>query len=123
MSTSKNKKKKESIFMKSSLKVWKDKHGKICSRATGSLDQTITNYNEMITYLKTQANAMAGSAFMTLGQDGMPDCIVGVTTSNPKISGGGSSGNRSADRVHYQSMSQQLGAGGGGESNQNSPKR
>ena len=123
MSTSKNKKKKESIFMRSTLQVWMGKDGKIHSKARGSLDQTIANYNEMITYIKTMANAMAGSTFMTLGNEGTPEFIVGVATSNPKISGGGSSGNRSSDRVNYTKMSQELVGGCGGSTENRTPRK
>ena len=84
MTTSKKKKKKESIFMrKSFLKVYTGKDGTIHSKARGSLDQNINNFNFMISYLKEQASGMAGSVYMTNGT--MPDCIVGTTTKNPRI--------------------------------------
>lgn len=60
MTTSKKKKKKESIFMKSFLKVWTGNDGKIHSKARGNIEQNINNYNAMISYLKEQANSMAG---------------------------------------------------------------
>ena len=83
MTTSK-KKKKESIFMrKSFLKVWTGKDGKAYSKARGSLSQNINNYNTMITYLREQANAMAGSATMMLGQ--APDVIIGTMEKQPRI--------------------------------------
>ena len=86
----KNKKKKGFMFMKrSSLQVWIGKDGKAHSKAKGSMEQTISNYNTMISYFKEQANSMAGSVLMTLGE--IPDVIVGTVTKNPKLaaSGGG----------------------------------
>ena len=84
MTTSKKKKKKESIFMrKSFLKVWTGKDGKAHSKVRGSFSQNINNYNTMITYLREQANAMAGSATMMLGQ--APDVIIGTMEKQPRI--------------------------------------
>ena len=83
MTTSKKKKKKESIFMKSFLKVWTGNDGKIHSKARGSIEQNISNYNAMIAYLKDQANSMAGSVVITLGD--IPDVIIGTMTNNPKV--------------------------------------
>lgn len=83
MTTSKKKKKKESIFMKSFLKVWTGNDGKIHSKARGSIEQNINNYNAMIAYLKDQANSMAGSVVITLGD--IPDVIIGTMTNNPKV--------------------------------------
>ena len=91
MTTSKKKKKKESIFMRRSfLKVWIGKDGKAHSKVRGSLSQNINNYNTMITYLREQANAMAGSATMMLGQ--APDVIIGTMEKQPRIT----SSNRSS---------------------------
>ena len=68
---------------KSFLKVWTDKDGKAHSKARGNLSQNINNYNTMITYLREQANAMAGSAAMMLGQ--APDVIIGTMEKQPRV--------------------------------------
>ena len=118
MTTSK-KKKKESIFMrKSFLKVWTGKDGKAHSKARGSLSQNINNYNTMIAYLREQANAMAGSVVITLGD--IPDVIIGTMTNNPKVrreetknrslQGGGSDG---TTKVHTAGGPYTLGGNGG----------
>ena len=102
MSTNTKKKKKgKAMFMKKSyLKVWTDKDGKIHSKAKGSIQQIISNYNDMITYMRDQAQSMVGSAVLTLGQT--PDVIIAMATENPKMnpksytaggSGGGSDRN------------------------------
>ena len=118
MTTSKKKKKKESIFMKSFLKVWTGNDGKIHSKARGNIEQNINNYNAMISYLKEQANSMAGSVVITLGD--IPDVIIGTMTNNPKVrreetknrslQGGGSDG---TTKVHTAGGPYTLGGNGG----------
>lgn len=83
MTTSKKKKKGFNFMRRSFLQVWTGKDGKIHSKARGSIEQNINNYNAMISYLKEQANSMAGSVVITLGD--IPDVIIGTMTNNPKV--------------------------------------
>lgn len=84
MSTNNKKKKGRAMFMKRSyLKVWTDQEGKIHSKAKGSIQQIISNYNDMIKYMRDQATSMVGSAVLTLGQT--PDVVIAMATENPKM--------------------------------------
>lgn len=84
MSTNTKKKKGRAMFMKRSyLKVWTDQEGKIHSKAKGSIQQIISNYNDMIKYMRDQATSMVGSAVLTLGQT--PDVVIAMATENPKM--------------------------------------
>lgn len=115
MSTNNKKKKGRAMFMKRSyLKVWTDQEGKIHSKAKGSIQQIISNYNDMIKYMRDQATSMVGSAVLTLGQT--PDVVIAMATENPKmnpkpIPGGGQTATPRRQDVY---------PGGGGGSTSNS---